>query len=200
MFAQGLQASVESLNTSQAARQWQQQFLRQIERFQDTPYQEGLESANERVRHIQAIIEDLEMNTRKSPANFQEAAGIVKKLDQILSQEDAWIGPAQKQLIIDARQTVDQYVRQKMAEAHQWYLALEADFGRGAIAQVAEKLKTPQPFFPENDRSKLDDLVNRVQQRMDEDVVVRIETQFRQITDRTKRQQCLNRLNQILEE
>ena len=77
---------------------------------------------------------------------------------------------------------------------------LNADFGKGAVSQVAGKLKSPPAFFPENDKPKLTELIKRVQQRMDEDVVVRIETQFRQITDPAIRQQCLNRLKQILDE
>jgi DNA repair ATPase RecN len=199
-FAQGLQNAVETLNTLQAVRQWQQQFLRQVERFQDTPFHENLEVANERVRHIQELFDDLEAISRKLPSNFQEAAPTVKKLDQILNQADPWFSPTQKQLITQTRQGIDQYVQQKMAEAHQGYLTLEADIGKGNFSQVAEKLKSPPPFFPQNDKPKLITLSKRVQQRMDEDVVVWIETQFRQITDLAIRQQCLDRLKKILEE
>jgi hypothetical protein len=199
-FAQGLQSATENLITAQDVRQWQQQFLRQIDRFQDTPYQEDLESANEKVSQIQTLIEELETVTRRSPINFQEAVSIVKRLDQILERAEPWAGSAQKQLIVDARLAVDHSVRQKMSEAHQWYLALEADFSKGAIVQVAEKLKSPPPFLPETDKPKLTDLANRVQRRIDEDVIVRIEAQFRQITDRTLRKQCLDRLRQIMDE
>lgn len=199
-FAQGMQTASENLKTSQAVNDWQQQFLRQVVRFQDTPFQENLEVANERVRHIQELLDDLGMISRRLPTNFQEATADFKKLDRMLGQADQWFGPAQKQLIIQARQSINQYVQQKMAEANQWYLSLDADFGKGAVSQVAEKLKSPPAFFPENDKPKLTDLVKKVQQRMDEDVVVRIETQFRQITDHAIQQQCLNRLKQILEE
>ena len=166
----------------------------------DTPFQENLDLANERVRHIQELFDDLEAVSRKSPSNFQEAATAFKKLDQILSQADPWFGPSQKNLIVQARQGIDQYVQQKMAEARQWFLTLNADFGKGEVSQVAEKLKSTPAFFPENDKPKLTELVKKVQQRMDEDVVLRIETQFRQITDPTIWHQCIDRLNQILEE
>jgi len=199
-FAQGLQSATKNLINAQDIRQWQQQFLRQIDRFQGTSYQKDLESADEKVRRIQTLIEELETVTRRLPTNFQEAASIIKKLDQILERAEPWAGSAQKQLIVDARQAVDHYVRQKMSEAYQWYLGLEGDFSKGAIVQVAEKLKSPPPFFPETDKSKLTDLANRVQRRMDEDVIVRIEAQFRQITDRTLQKQCLDRLRQIMDE
>jgi len=199
-FAQGLQSAAGNLNTVQDIRQWQQQFLRQIDRFQETSYQKDLESANELVGRIQTLIEEVETFTRRVPANFQEASSMVRGLDQILERAEPWAGSAQKQLIINARQAVDQYVRQKMSEAHQWYLALEVDFGKGAIVQVAEKLKSQPSFLPETDKSKLADLVDRLQRRMDEDVIMRIEAQFRQITDRTLRQQCIDRLNQIMDE
>lgn len=125
---------------------------------------------------------------------------MVRRLDQILERAEPWAGSAQKQLIINARQAVDQYVRQKMNEAHQWYLALEDDFSKGAIVRVAEKLKSQPSFLQETDKSKLADLADRLQRQMDKDIIMQIEAQFRQITDRTLRQQCIDRLRQIMDE
>lgn len=198
-FALGLQSGLENLIDPSSIREWQNRFLRQIERFQDTPFQEDLEAANKKVRHIQELMEDLETILRKPPSNFQEAAASIKKCDQILSQTDTWVSPLQKQLITQTRQDIDKHVRQKMAEARQWYLALEADFNKGEIAQIVERIKTQPAFFPEGDKPKLNDLAKRVQRRMDEDVVSRIEAQFRQIKDPAIQQQCLNRLKQILD-
>ncbi len=199
-FAQGLQSAAGNLNTVQDIRHWQQQFLRQIDRFQETSYQKDLESANDLVDRIQTLIEEVETFARRVPTNFQEASSMVRRLDQILERAEPWAGSAQKQLIINARQAVDQYVRQKMNEAHQWYLALEDDFSKGAIVRVAEKLKSQPSFLQETDKSKLADLADRLQRQMDKDIIMQIEAQFRQITDRTLRQQCIDRLRQIMDE
>lgn len=199
-FAQSMQIAIDNLTTIKAVSDWQQQFLRQVERFQGTQLQKPLEVANERVGHIQELLIELDDIIKKTPADFQEASAIFKKLKQLSNQNSDLFSSDQQRLIIQAQQSLDKKVQNRMAEARQWYQKLEADFNNDRVPDVANNIKKVPPFFPESDKAKLIALETRVQQRLDEDIVVRIETQFRQITDKEIRKQCFNRLKQILDE
>jgi hypothetical protein len=199
-FAQSLQDGIECLNTFKAVDAWQNSFLRQIERFQDTTFHEELEMASKRVHQILEIFKELELISGKASSNFQEATAYVNKILEIQDSAKSWLGSEQKQLIDRVLQGVNQHVQQKVAEARQWLLTLTSDFEKGAFVKVTEKIKLPPEFFPESERLKLTELTIRVQQKMDQDVVTRIEMQFREITDPSTRQACLNRLKQIFDE
>ena len=74
------------------------------------------------------------------------------------------------------------------------------EFNSGSVSKIIELIKNPHPFLPETDKPKLTELQKQIQQRLDEDVITRIETQFRQINDREKRSQCLRQLQKIIDE
>ena len=199
-FAKGLMSSAEELKTLADTTKWQQQYLRQINRYQGTPFQKDLDAANERVQHFEEIFDQIETISKNFPATPEEASSALMKLDAINNQSEAWVSEVQKQSIIRVKKEIDQYIQRKEIEGHKWLLTLEADFGKGEVPKVFEKLKMLPAFLSRADKVTLETLQKQVQKQIDTNVVARIETQFRQITDPAIREQCIEHLQKILHE
>jgi hypothetical protein len=199
-FATGLIEAAQGLDNLPAVNNWQNQYLRQLNRYADTQYHHDLETAEERVRHVRVFLEELDQVTRRLPTNYHEANNVINKLDKMYDIRDDWLGPMHKQLVSDTRKRIVGYVQEQVIQARRWYSGLEDEFEKGGVANVIEKSKNPHPFFPDVDKPKLEDLQKRIQQRLDDDVITRIETQFRQINDKGKCDQCLTRLQHIMVE
>ncbi len=200
VFATGLIGAAEGLESLTQINSWQNQYLRQLSRYAETQFHHDLETSGERVRHIQVFIEELDPVARRFPANYQEAVLVINKLDQMYAIPNNWLGAVHKQLVIETKEKIVAHVQEQVNQARRWYTTLEDDFGNGVISKVVEKIKNPHPFLPDIDKPKLDTLQKRIQQRLDDDVVTRIETQFRQITDPAICRQCLTLLQQIMDE
>lgn len=68
-----------------------------------------------------------------------------------------------------------------------------------ALSALRRALESPPPFLPTDQGTRLEQLRQRVQQRLDEDVVAHIEALFSEIADPERRRQCVARLQALLE-
>jgi hypothetical protein len=67
------------------------------------------------------------------------------------------------------------------------------------VFELAQKLKSPPPFLPEDSKPLLLELVQETNRRIDDDEILQVEMHFRKIADLPKRLECLNRLSTLID-
>jgi len=133
--------------------------------------------------------------------NLQEAAEIVQLLDALQTKTRGWLTGRPLQKLSQAQQRAKRYGQQKSEEAHQWLVRVQTLYSQGEpIHRVVRELGVEQPYLLPNDRILLEQLKQNVKRKQEEDVITRIEMEFRQIEDPTLRQECVKRLQAILSE
>lgn len=196
IFATQLRDAAIGLTDLRSVREWQSQFQRLYARLQDTPFQQEFDTANEQVLRLQELILEFEA-LKKMPTNLYEAETTYRRLKSLREQNDGWLPSAHKQGIERASNQLGVYVQQKIEQARIWCDKLEKQLASGEVQKVIEALKVPPAFLQDADKKRIETLQQQVQAHLDQDVVAKIEAQFRQIADPALRQKCLDRLNDV---
>lgn len=179
--------------------------LRLTDRYQGTVFAPKLDAARMRagdLRGFLSALEEIRAVTRNETfASPAEAEQNLKKLDGLADKFGATIAPQQRLLVENMRQAIEQRVQESSKEAVAWLRECEVEYRTGqSPVRIKEKLTRPPAFLPIEVREELLSLNDQVQMCIDQDSVARIEQQFRQIVDRKQREECLRRLELVLQE
>jgi hypothetical protein len=200
IFANQLRDSALDLMDLQNVRDWRNQFQRLYARFEGTPFQEELDIANEQVARLQELIIELDSLSKKTPTTMHEAKATYDRLKLLREKNEPWISIYHKQAIERASNRLGTYVQQRIEETRAWCERLEKQLATGELQKVIEALKMPPAFIPETEKKRIEALQLQVQEHLDQDIVAKIEAQFRQIADPSVRQKCLDRLSAITQD
>lgn len=179
--------------------------LRLADRYQETVFAAKLEAARARAEELRAFYREVEgirtaaqRGTLSTPA---ETVRHLQNLDQLADKFAGTIGAQQQALVEETRQAIEKRMQENNQKAVAWLREREAEYRAGqSPVQLKQKLAQPPAFLPEEAQSDLQELSNQVQERIDQDTIARIEQQFRQIADRTQREECLRRLALVMQE
>jgi Asp-tRNA(Asn)/Glu-tRNA(Gln) amidotransferase C subunit len=200
-MSNGLTTSIENIDSKITASEWQTTYLRNISRFEGSPVQPELDKAYETVNQIQGFLDELQEIDQYPVNNLTNAAEAMNKLDNLKIKVQPWLQGKAFQKIVDAQLQLKTKVQRKISEAHQWLLEVQASFENGELLyKLVQEIGVEQPFLIPDDQGKLKLLKQNVKHKQEEDVLARIEIDFRQITDPILRQECLQRLQTILAE
>ena len=126
------------------------------------------------------------------------------RLDQLAQEYIEHLSPVQNKLIEKLKAAIDNGVRVQQQKARDWLAERERQFQQGReLVRLDDQLVSPPAywfFLSESGQQPLQVLRQQVRRKIDEDALMAIERQFRQIRDRQLRQECLAKLHQILEE
>lgn len=179
--------------------------IRLTDRYQDTVFAPKLEAACARANNLReflSALEEIRAGTRnRAFASPAEAEQSLKRLDTLADKFSAIVVPQQQLVIEEMRQAIEQRVQEDSRKAVAWLREREVEYRTGqSPVQIKEKLLRPPAFLPREAQTDLQSLNNQVQMRIDQDAVARIEDQFRRIADRKQREECLRRLELVLQE
>ncbi|GAP17319.1 hypothetical protein [Levilinea saccharolytica] len=200
-IARGLKEGVSEIDTLQVAQEWQTTYLRNLDRFEGSHFQAELETAQDQVQQIQSFLTELRDIEQRPMRNLQEVAETVQFLDALQTKTQTWLIGKPLQRLSQAQQRAKRYGQQKSEEAHQWLERVQTLYSQGEpIHRVVRELDVEQPYLLPNDQNLLEQLKQNVKRKQEEDVITRIEVEFRQIADPALRQACVKRLQSILYE
>jgi hypothetical protein len=199
------QTQIETVASVKALDGLRDALLRQADRYQETVYAPKLEAAQKRMNDLREFLGELEeirkaiqSNAFASPA---EAERQLQTLAALAEKFGAIAAPKQRAMVEELQQTIAQHVQEKRSQALEWLRRLEEEHRTSqSPVRIKEKLAHPPAFLPAEARSDLQRLSEQVQMRIDQDAVARIELEFRQIVDRKQREECLRRLELVMQE
>lgn len=201
IISNGLTTSIDDIETKESASEWQTTYLRNISRFEGSAKQSDLDKAHETVNKTQEFFDELLEIEQIPITNLTNAAEVMNKLDILKIKVQPWLPGKAYQKIVDSQQRLKEQVQRKITVAHQWLLEVQSHFSNDEpLHKVIQELGIEQPFLLPDDQEKLNLLKQNVKHKQEEDVIARIENDFRQIVDPKLRQQCLQRLQAILTE
>ena len=90
-------------------------------------------------------------------------------------------------------------MRMEAKKAEEWVSELERCWQEGGSpAELKRKLDSaPSDLLRPVDRERLNSLRQRVLARFDQDIALKLEAEFREITDAGRREECLARLERV---
>jgi hypothetical protein len=179
--------------------------IRLADRYQETVFAPKLEDARKRASDLREFFGALEeIRTVGRSGNFAspaEAEQHLKKLDALADKFGAIVAPQLQLVIEETRQTIERRVQENSQKAVTWLREREEEYRTGqSPVRIKEKLTRAPAFLPSEAQAELQSLNDQVQMRIDQDAIARIELQFRQIVDRKQREECLRRLELVLQE
>jgi len=200
-LAEALCASADDIDSIEAANGWMDTCLRNYERFEGTATQAELDAARQKVeqtRDFFARLREIDLQPRNSLQAMEE---VIRQLEALQVESWSRIGSKALQTLAQTVQKLKDESQQRCEEARRWLDAIESKFNRNEpLAGIIRELETPKQFLPPGERPRLEALKKRVQHRQAEDVIGRIELEFRKIKDPSLRQKCLRRLQAIVEQ
>jgi hypothetical protein len=200
-LAEALCASADDIDSIEAANGWMDTCLRNYERIEGTATQAELDAARQKVeqtRDFFARLREIDLQPRNSLQAMEE---VIRQLEALQVESQSRIGSKALQTLAQTVQKLKDESQQRCEEARRWLDAIESKFNRNEpLAGIIRELETPKQFLPPGERPRLEALKKRVQHRQAEDVIGRIELEFRKIKDPSLRQKCLRRLQAIVEQ
>lgn len=199
------QPQIEAVDSVKALDSLRDALLRLADRYQETVYAPKLEAVQKRMNDLREFLGELEGIHKATPngayASPAETDQQLRTLAALTDKFGAVVAPKQRAMVEKMQQTIEQDVQEKQRRALGWLRSREEEYRTGqSPVHIMEKLAQPPAFLPPEARSDLQRLTEQVQMRLDQDAVAHIELEFRKIVDREQREECLRRLERIMQE
>jgi len=167
--------------------------------YRESEFEEAVQSALEKCNQLRDFflqLETLETGRYLNPAEIQQALDSLAKIEKVHADQ---LSEGQCKKIETTRRVLHGIAAKKEQQADAWLTQREQEFNSGIHpGKLLSLLKFPPAFLSSSGMNRLEQLLEMVQERLDQDVVTQIEAQFLQISDRRKQVECLERLQRIL--
>jgi hypothetical protein len=196
---QELSQSLESASALDIVRQRKNYLLRNLDRVQGTPLYESLTAIKERLEQLEIFFERFGALDRM-PDHSPEDLNILETQIMSLGAEFAsWLGPAQVNLLMSKKQQLAETRQRKEQEAQRWLVDLANRYKTGAsLDDLLRMAQTPHPFLSASDVEKLEQVKKRIQEAVEKDHLLKIESLFAELSPSARRE-CLRRLQEMVD-
>jgi hypothetical protein len=172
------------------------------QRCEETPLEAVVSQHIERADALQRLLEQLEKERKPQVESPTASHEQVKRLEQL--GQGLVLSASQRALLEDRQEQVAKAAKSQREKSQSWLAAQEqANQQNESVTELARRLNSPPAnilaFLSPVEIQQLNTLRQKVQQRIDADALITIETRFRQIQDRRLQEQCLQTLQQILD-
>ncbi len=202
-IASGLPDAIARASNIDELQQQRDLLLRNLDQVQGTPLYEPLCEARQRINQLEAYFESLHTLDALPRSTPNDLLQIEARIADIEAQHGAWLSPAQQVLLEEKKQEVENARREGTQKARQWLLDLSQRYNKKngeSVDALLQQIETPPAFLPHEDLVRLEQLKQALRQRRDKDVLMKIESLFKSISDIETRRQCLERLQALLDE
>jgi hypothetical protein len=198
---QSLDVSIDSADTIQKVDVLRDELLQATIRYRDSDYQEVVENAVKRLTRLQEFLratEEINRISFQSLVDVERAQTRVGETRQIFAEV---LGTSHLAILDRARTDFEKQVSAEQEKALSWLRRCreEVQNGQNALG-ILRKLDNPPDFLPSERMPEVKQLRLEVQERLDNDAILRIETTFREITDPERQRECLQRLTRLMEQ
>lgn len=174
--------------------------LRNLDQTQETPLHQRLTSILDRIKHLESFFESLrylDFMPRRTPSDLDR---ISQQIDEVERRYSNILAQAQWDVLNQKRQEVAAIRQQAEQEAHLWLIDLITRYENGAkSSELLAIAQNPPEFLRDEDRDRLAQLIQTLQQKIKEDTLLQIENLFRKLNADARRE-CLRRLQELAEE
>lgn len=134
-------------------------------------------------------------------ATEEDVHSLKARLKDLSKRYSKVLSDKQKRAIEKSEQSIENRVRDYEQQAILLVGEYEKTFAKGArIVELRTQMERPIPFLPEKARKQLITLTEKIDKKLDEDVILQIEHSFKKIKDKDVRQKCIKRLIEIEKE
>lgn len=210
-FAQGLAERLGSLTRGDAVRSLKEDILRRRDSFEGTEEQHDVEHALERCESLESYFAELSKVDNMLPKTPEEVDEQIHDLGRLETEYQGMLSSAQLEVLHGVEKGARQEAARHTAQALAWLDSLERDLERlnsssqnqsngSKLERLLGRLKEPPPFLPPEAQERFDRCERGVRQFADQDQTLQVELHFKKIMNRQKQLECLERLQQLLQE
>ena len=192
---------LEQLDSKQALAEWKNTLSALAVRTEGTQFVRKLEKVLDSAAKLGNyfdelwIVENTPLRTEEDVTNAKSRLVVITKTYTKVTSDK------QKKVAEKVETSVDHRVREYEQQALLLVDQLEEAFAKGTkLGEIRAKLEHPIPFLPEKAEKRISSLKQKIDKRLDEDVILQIEISFRKIKDNKTRRDCIKRLSEIAEE
>lgn len=199
-YADGLEVELSRLDRGDDIQAWRDKQLRVCSRYEGTLYQTLFDRLDRRAKVIQSALTRLS-SIQGRWSSPQEAQKALSDLEEMQTEFAAELSETQEAAIGSTKTKIERYMQDRRTAAEEQLARLEAQVSSGmGLDRLKAEMSSPPAFLSEDCLARWHQLQDHLQQRLDRDVIVRIESEFRQISDLKKRAECVAHLQRILAE
>lgn len=202
-LAKMIPTAIENANDFGELHQQKNLLLRNLEQTQGTPLYQTLVTLQDKIERLENFFKEMEhfqslvSLSRPSPNELQ---ALSKRLSEINNRYLHELKPAQLAILEKEHKKIETIRQREIQKAGQWLMELEAGYKNGESPyDLLRKAQTPPAFLSEEGSSRLRLVTQKLEQAIEEDRLLKIETLFREL-DPEARIMCLNRLRTLVNE
>jgi len=193
-----LESQLRGARDSGNAREVRDYILRQRYQYEDTPELATIDQLEQRATELQKWLDKLEQLRERDPSSPAEVMELQQALEK-LAQDHSWLSEAQEEVLTRVRQEVEERIRRKIGAAQSWLDDLERRVdAKENPHQLAKALEHEPPFLPDSEKERLARLRQQVQEMLEEDAEGQVIRYFKQIRDRKRQWELLQRLMNLV--
>jgi len=181
-------------------RQQRNLLLSVLGQLQGTQFYQTMLDLQKRIEQLEGFFEalrDVDLLPRNTPDALSDRD---VRLVAIETEYSAQLSPIQLALLSKKRAEIEDYRRQETRQARVWLADLEQRHKAGESPEsLLRRSKGRSAFLPPEDIIYLEQLSQLWQQRLDESVLLQIESLFQKIAESEIRRQCVQRLQALLD-
>jgi predicted transcriptional regulator len=202
-FATSITEQVQNIDlNSTQPQEMQKSVIQHQNRYIGTQYEEKLSQALDYLETLQqfcAEVHNLKQLPLRSPQDVRLAE---EKIKQIASSFEQWLSPFHLGVLDQVYQDISRRAQVAQQEAIHWLEAREreVEHNEASFSDLQRRLENPPAFLPVECQPRLEALRAYVQERLDQDLIAQIEFLFQSLGTSEKREECLNRLRQLVAE
>ncbi len=198
-FAADIVGRVHSADLT-STQQIQGEIVRRQSRYQGTEHEQNISQALgylEMLQQFRAKLNSVKQLRLRGLEDVQAAQGSLKQITSDFKQR---LSSTHLEELTSTGRELERRIQQEQAQAVQWLEELEGEASQSdvSLSDMQQRLQRPPVFLPTEHQVRLETLRARVQERLDQDHIAQIECLFQSLGTPEKRQECLNRLRQLV--
>ena len=201
--AKELQNNVDLITDVNILKIWRDKYLRIVESLINSEYQGPLEIIKIKVEKLLILFEKIEIKFSSIIINNpQDAEDLSLILTQLIQDNLSILSDHQIVFLRQKQQKIEQISSTKINQSIEWLSSIEVELSTDPISLelIRDRLSQIPAFIPNESKPRLEKIKKEFQMIVDKDVLFRIEHEFKQISEPSKRQECISRLQQIEKE
>ena len=200
-LARELPQAIQRVTSSKELEQHDRTLLRNLDRVEGTSVYERLSALPELVQRLRLFFQYLESISQARLDTREDAVRVEEKLKDLEEGYAPYLSETQMELIQKERSRLNRKVLDKAKQAHHWLQEIQHQFENGESPErLLKRLEHPPAFLVDADQEQVRDLQSQIRDKLEQDVLLHIESLFRRIQDYHRRQVCIERLQRMLDE
>lgn len=198
LFANELLTSLDDIVTIDQIILWLSNLRKNYGRYVNSSYQEEFNTAEQRAINLRNLFDELRLISDQMPNTSEEIDSTKEKLSKFSSDSASWTSDQHKEQITILIQRLERHIVELKKSTDVWIINIQQDLKENVpIHKILKEFEGKPSYLEKKDISRIEKLDKRIKKVLDEDIVARIETEFRKINDPKTRKQCLKLLKSI---